>query len=184
MNRTYPGMACDAIEIFIDNDDKLKAIENGQVKNFTDLSFFAVGVLREYIQKDDLVRAALLDFHPNSEIKRLEQFARCRFGGLDFEGDIVSGNLQDGEYWPCPFHGNCKYEGILCKLPKVNGQRLSQKEIKILKLTQTDVTNDVMADILNMCLGTFHMIKKELYKKLGIQTKQEATLVAIDKNIR
>ena len=135
------------------------------------------------INKNKEVKLALHDFHPTSEIKRVEQFAMCRFGGLDFQGDIKNGELQDGEYWPCPNHGKCQFEGILCKLPLVNGQRLTKQEVDLIKLSSTDKTNDVIAEDLGIPLGTFHQLKHKLYEKFFVQTKQELTKLSAFLNI-
>ncbi|QRE14648.1 helix-turn-helix transcriptional regulator [Flavobacterium psychrophilum] len=178
----YPGMICTSTEFFI-HKDELKVMSNGEIKNFIELPFATIELLREAISSDHNVNLALHDLQPTSKMKRIKQFARCRFGGLDFEGDIKNGELQDGEFWPCPNHGNCKHEGILCKLPKVNGQRLSKKEVRFLQLSATDYTNDVIAEKMNMPLGTLHQLKKTLYKLLGIQTKQEGSVLSRHLNL-
>ena len=105
------------------------------------------------------------------------------FRGLDFQGDIKNGELQDGEYWPCPNHGKCQFEGVLCKLPLVNGQRLTKQEVDLIKLSSTDKTNDVIADDLGIPLGTFHQLKHKLYEKFVVQTKQELTKLSALINI-
>ncbi|MBX9886650.1 MAG: LuxR C-terminal-related transcriptional regulator [Flavobacteriaceae bacterium] len=91
--------------------------------------------------------------------------------------------MQDGEYWECPNHGNCKSEGILCKLPTYNEQRLDKQEVKLLQLMASNMTNEVIADELAMPLGSFHKLKKNVYDKLGIQTKQEGTMVSFFLNL-
>lgn len=174
MAKVYPGMICDSIEFFY-HDSQLKAIQNGKIKNFSELSFATIQVLKEEINRSKEVKLALHDFHPTSEMKRIEQFAICRFGGLDFSGDIHNGELQDGEYWACPNHGKCPHEGTLCKLPMVNGKRLTKQEVDLIKLSSTDKTNDVIAEDLGIPLGTFHQLKKALYEKFFVQTKQELT---------
>lgn len=182
MAKVYPGMICDSIEFFY-HDNQLKAIQNGNIKNFSELSFATIQVLKEEINRSKEVKLALHDFHPTSEMKRIEQFAMCRFGGLDFQGDIRNGELQDGEYWPCPNHGKCQFEGILCKLPLVNGKRLTKQEVDLIKLSSTDKTNDVIAEDLGIPLGTFHQLKHKLYEKFFVQTKQELTKLSAFLNI-
>lgn len=170
--RIYPGMACESVEFF-NHRDEIKVIQNGNVKDFKELSGMTVQILREEISKNKLVENELLELHPDSEFKRLEKFVKCRFGGLDFEGDIKGGVLQQGEYWECPLRGNCKSEGTLCMLPVYNGERLTSQEVKLIQLTATTKTNEVIADELQLPLGTLHKSKKFLYEKLGVQTKQE-----------
>lgn len=181
-NRTYPGMLCTGTEFFTDNDG-LKIIQNGKVLSFCETSLDTLAFLHKTIQKDKAANLELHDMHPNSKFKRIEQFVKCRFGGLDFKPDIKDGVLQDGEYWDCPKRGSCKSEGILCKLPTYNGARLEPKEIKILQLMATDKKNNVIADELNLPLGSFHKVKQVLYLKLGIQTKQEGVMISFFLNL-
>jgi DNA-binding CsgD family transcriptional regulator len=180
--KTLPGMTDLSVEFFSEGG-QMKMIKNAQVLPFTEISFMEMEILKNEIQNDQHVISALKEMQPDSEIKRIEQFVLCRFGGLDHTGDIVDGVLQDGEYWPCPFHGTCKHEGTLCKLPMANGQRLVKEEIDILQLTATDKTNEVIAEELGFCLGTYHKIKRLLYEKLNILTKQEAAVFAFINNI-
>src|SRR5688572_10167974 len=100
-NQLLPGIVNDDVEFFLD-DDKLKVIASGKVMDFTELSFSNIQILREEIEADKELKIHLLDMHPNSEYKRLEQFVRCRFGGLDYEGDITKNVVQKGEWWDCP----------------------------------------------------------------------------------
>jgi DNA-binding CsgD family transcriptional regulator len=180
--KVLPGMTDLSVEFFNDNG-QIKIIKNGQILPFTEISFYEMEIIKKEIEKDTHVLSALKEMQPDSEMKRIEQFVSCRFGGLDHTGDIVDGVVQDGEYWPCPFHGTCKHEGTLCKLPIANGQRLVKEEIQILQLTATDKTNDVIAEELGFCLGTFHKFKRLLYEKLNILTKQEAAVFAFINNI-
>jgi DNA-binding CsgD family transcriptional regulator len=180
--KTYPGMICNGIEFFLQNQE-MKMIQNGHVKPFEEMPYQTSQIIKEAIEASPDVVNALLEMHPNSETKRIEQFAKCRFGGLDFQADIVDGQLQDGEFWACPFHGTCKHEGVLCKLPKYNNQRLTKSEVILMQLSTSDKTNEVIADDLNMALGTFHQTKKHLHRKLAIQTKQEITKIAFLLNL-
>lgn len=181
-NGIYPGMLCSSTEFFV-SDNETKIIQSGKVLPFCEISFGTLELLKEAINADLSVKLELHDMHPNSEILRVEQFARCRFGGLDFQGDIKEGKLQDGEYWACPNHGNCKSEGILCKLPSFNDQRLTAQDVQLLQMTSTNKTNEVIADELQLPMGSFHKAKKFLYIKLGIQTKQEGVMISFLLNL-
>lgn len=172
-----PGMVDENVEIFVEKND-VKALMNGKVIPFAQLPFATIALLKEEMYKDNDVLISLFDMHPTSEMKRIEQFAKCRLGGLDFAPDIENGTLQDGEFWNCPNRGTCPHEGILCKLPIVNGKRLEKKEVQILQLTSTEMTNDVIAETLDVSLGLLHKLKKNMYAALRIQTKQEGTLLA------
>lgn len=180
--RMYPGMEGSATEFFLSGNE-LKIIQNSKILPFCEISFATQQILKEAINEDVDAKLALHDMHPTSSIKRLEQFAKCRFGGLDFQGDIKEGQLQDGEYWPCPNHGNCPHEGILCKLPTFNEQRLTKQDVLLLQLTATNKTNEAIGDTMNLPMGSLHKAKKYLYEKLGIQTKQEGVIISIFLNL-
>lgn len=181
-NAPYPGMANNSIEFFV-HDNTLKVIHNQKITDFTELPFAVIQLLKEEIEKDLQVKLSLHDIHPTSEYDRLEQFAKCRFGGLDFKADIKNHELQEGEYWSCPNHGKCTAEGILCKLPKYNGFRLSKTDVNLMRLLASELTNETISEKLNFKYGTFHLLKKQLYKKLKIQTKQGLAIVAMSLNI-
>lgn len=178
----YPGMVCSATEFFI-SENEVKIIQNSKILPFCEISFATQQILSEAINEDLDAKLALHDMHPTSSIKRLEQFAKCRFGGLDFQGDIKDGQLQDGEYWPCPNHGNCPHEGTLCKLPVYNEQRLTMQDVQLLQLTATNKTNEAIGDAMKMPMGTLHKAKKILWMNLGIQTKQEGVMISFFLNL-
>ena len=181
-NKIYPGMLCAGIEFFV-HDDEEKVIQGGVVKDLAQAPYSVFDILEEAIDADESVKAALLKMHPLSKHQRLRQFVRCRFGGLDMQPDIKAGVLQEAEYWPCPLRGSCPAEGVLCKMPRHNGNELSKDDISLMKLIATDRTNKSIADVLNVPLGTFHRNKTALYNKLGIITKQEVALIAVALNL-
>lgn len=181
-NQMYPGMGCSATEFFVSNG-AVKIISNAQVLPFAEISTEHQQILEAEINSNIEVKLHLFDMHPNSKMKRLEQFANCRFGGLDFTGDIQDGILQDGEYWACPNRGSCKSEGILCKLPSFNGQQLSKDDVNLIQQCATSKKNEVIAEDLNLAYGSFHKAKKSMYAKLGVQTKQELTLIGFLLNL-
>lgn len=181
--KILPGMLDSATEFFVLNHE-VKFIQNGAVKNFTDIPFSTFEIIKEKINADVDVKCALIEMHPTSEMKRIEQFITCRFGGVDCRADIHNNEMQDGEYWDCPKRGTCQFEGTLCKLPTFNKARLSLQDVVLMQLTATSLTNDVIADVMKVPYGTFHLIKKRLYEMLGnIQTKQECAVISQSLNL-
>jgi len=181
-NRVYPGLLCSGIEFFNDHGE-VKVLSGGKIKPFTDLPFAIIELLNEAIEEDKASKMALLDWHPNSKYQRLEQFVSCRFGGLDFSADILHNTLQEGEYHSCSKRGQCAAEGILCKLPVFNEERLSSLKIKLMILLASNYTNTVISEIMAIPEGSYHLLKKNLYAHLKVQTKQEAALIARDLNL-
>jgi DNA-binding CsgD family transcriptional regulator len=180
--RVYPGLMCDSVELFHDGKE-LKAITGGRVKSFSELSFYHFHTIREAIAADQEALAELMRMHPDSEMKRIEQFAICNFSGLDHEPDIRNGVLQQGEYWDCPKRGLCTGEGKICKALKYKDNVISPVEVTLMKMIVTTKTNEVIAAEMFLPLGTFHLFKRKLYEKLGVETKQEVALIAVALNI-
>lgn len=175
-NNLLPGLTSDAVEFFIDNDS-IKAITNGSVLCLTKLPFAYMKLLQDEIDKDMEVKTHLFDMYPNSKYKRMEQFVKCRFGGLDYTADMSKDGIQDGEWWPCPLRNKCASEGVLCKAVKYNGERLDHQDVTLVQKLATNNTNEVIAEEMNLPMGSFHLAKKKLYQKLGVQTKQESTII-------
>lgn len=182
-NRIYPGLNCSSLEVFNDNGN-LKAFYQGKIQDFENLPFTYIQTFREELNRDVKAKEIVESWHPNSDMHQVKKFASCRFGGLDFVPDIQNFQLQKGEYWDCPLRGKCKGEGIVCRNLMFQGNELSAQDIKLLKLLGTNYTNEVLADEMDMCQGTFNLFKKQLYAKLGnIQTKQEAVIIAVKLNL-
>jgi len=182
MNKMLPGLLDDSIEFFV-ADDRVKVLSSGRVSEFTDLSFATIQILKDEINADMQVKLHLHDMHPHSEFKRLEQFVRCRFGGLDYTADMSHSGIQSGEYWDCPLRGSCASEGVLCKAVSINGSPMQAQEIQLAKRLSTDQTNEVIAGEMNLPMGSFHLAKKNLYRKLGVSTKQEVSILANRHNL-
>jgi hypothetical protein len=181
-NHFYPGMVCQGIEIFKD-DQNVHLIINGQVKKFSEAPQKVVSLIEQQINKEPKTKYFLNKWHPNSSIKQIKTFAGCRFGGLDFQADILDDKLQDGEYHPCPNRDTCPAAGVLCKMPMYNGERLTVQTTQLIIYLTTTATNEVIAENLQVALGTLHLLKKRLYELLQVQTKQEVAIIARDLNL-
>lgn len=179
----YPGMLCSGIEFFKDENEQLKIVHSGRVESFSEAPYAVVQTLVDALAREIESKNILTEWFPDSNVARLEQFAWCRFGGLDFQSDIKENRLQDGEYHPCPKRGNCPGEGILCKLPLYNGIRLTVPMVKLMKMLCGNDTNEVVAEKMEMPLGSLHELKKKLYELLAVQTKQELALIARNLNL-
>lgn len=182
MMTLVPGLSKDnAIEFFeLEND--IKAVINGRIVDFTEVPLNIQDFLQEEIKKEPEVEAALHSLHPFSKQQRLKQYVACRFGGLDFHPDIKDGRVSSPDYKFCGIRNKCPFNGVICKSPEINGEKLTDQEIRLIKLLSTDKKNEVIADEMDIPLGTFHKIKKTLYEKAKVQTKQELTLLSFLKN--
>ena len=163
--RIYPGLVCNGIEFF-NEGGILMVISSGSVKRFEDAPYAYHQILQEAIDNEPKVKALLVEWFPDSDsnpkLKRLIQFGKCRFGGLDFQSDVKDYTLQAGEYSECPKRDTCPGAGILCKPPIHNGVEISFLEVKLVQALATNDTNECIAEKIPLPLGTFHLLKKEI----------------------
>ena len=181
--RMYPGLLCNSIEFFNGHTGKLKVMSAGKVKEFKDAPYCHHLILEEAVNQEPETKELLEGWYPKSKLKQLIQFGSCRLGGLDFQPDVSDLKLQQGEYSECEAREFCPGAGILCHAPRYKNVEISFLEVKVLKALVTTDTNENIAYKLNMPLGSFHLLKKKLYQKLGIQTKPEAALISRDLNL-
>lgn len=178
----YPGITNNSIEFFTHKGD-VKFIQSGRVKPLEDLGFQAIEQIKAVLSSEPEVQKELESIFPNSEWQQIKMFVKCRYGGIDFTPDIKEGELKSGDYWDCPLRGMCSSEGKICKQPIYKNQELTFDEVKLIKHLTTTKTNETIAGELGMPLGSFHLMKKNLYQKLEIQTKQELTIIAVRLNV-
>jgi DNA-binding CsgD family transcriptional regulator len=178
----YPGMVSADTEIF-NNGGNLMAIHNGSTICFDLLPISVFERINQVLQSDIDASTILKKWFPKDHKAQVKKFASCRFGGLDHTPDIGVSDSQQGEYWDCPMHGSCTGEGVVCKMPVYKDYRLTAADIRLIKLLTTGRINTVIADELNMPLGSFHAKKKKMYKLLGVMTRPELTRVAVTLNI-
>jgi hypothetical protein len=177
-----PGLLDKNIEFFV-VENVVKAVHSGKVIDFTEFPLSVIELLKKEMRSSKEVLLALHEMHPFSEMDRVKQFAHCRLGGLDSQPDIENDILQDGEYWECPNRGKCPHEGILCKLPMFNGERLTPIDIELMQKSSSEKINEVIAEEMNMAMGTYHKFKRNLHKLLGVETKQGIAIISKELNI-
>lgn len=102
----------------------------------------------------------------------VRRFCKCNFGNLDNSSlDVDSNGLFHFERVPCPLRGECQYEGIICGA-KFNS-RLSQAEIRVMKLVYDGKSNEEVASCLYLSPNTVKSHIKSVYQKLGIHDRTE-----------
>ncbi len=182
--RLYPGMRDGGLEIYLEDEDKLKAIKNGQIKNFEDLDFEETLFIANIIDTDEVLKNILQEWWPENKKRQIWQVAKCRFGGLNHIPDLTTTGEINSDYIQCSFRGFCKGEGIVCKPIEYQGVPLTSKEIKAIQLMSTNKKNAVVCEELNIAEGSFNVFRTQLYVKLGnINTKQEVTRIGVQLGI-
>ncbi|MEI6865509.1 hypothetical protein [Flavicella sp.] len=180
--KCYPGLLSDSVEFFA-VEGGLKFLSSGKVEAACNMPYHVAKLAEDKIKSEKDTSAALKDWYPNSEFDQVLCFYKCRYGGLDFVADIENNELQEGDYWDCPARKTCKYNGIICKPPTVNGIELTSFDVQLLKLLSTSATNEKIAFDLQIPFGSLHKPKQALYEKFKVQTRQELTIKTRDLNI-
>ncbi len=180
--RLYPGMRDGNLEIFhIEEEDKLMAIKNGEIKDFEDLESSETAFITEIIDTEQKLKIVLENWWPGDKQAQIKQVAKCRFGGLNHIPDVSAfGSVANHDHRDCSLRGNCIGENIVCKPLLFNGYELSEKEIKAIRLMCTDMKNTVVCQELKMPEGSFQVFRTRLYEKLGnINCKQELASIGV-----
>lgn len=109
---------------------------------------------------------------PYFQFLMANRFCRCNFGNLDrTKNDIDSKGMFNFERVPCPLRGECKYDGVIC-CPKFSS-KLSDAELRVMKLVYEGHSNDEIADKLYLSPHTVKNHIKSVYIKLKVHEKSE-----------
>lgn len=162
------------IEYFAENGNVYK-IKEGAVQKFEDVEEHPE--LKFIIENENGLKEILSKMSGKDERKMQKKLASCRFGALNFEADFdIHGNASH-DFIDCSERGNCIGENIVCKPLTLNGEEITAKQLDILRGCASNLTNEALADTVDMPLGSFNVLKNKTYRQLKIQTKQEGVLL-------
>lgn len=180
--RLYPGMCDDSLEIFFHpEENKLKAIVSGKVKNFADIRADKKQFLVNIVETETDLKIVLETMFPEDSTAQIEKLAECRFGGLNFQPDYC-GKTQthNHDIINCSVRSTCIGNGIICKNLKYNGEELSATDVLAIQLMASDHKTEVLAEELNMPLGSFHIYRTGFFKRVGVKSKPELARVGVE----
>lgn len=177
--KIYPGMLDTRIEYFAKNNSVFK-IKNGNIQKFEDTDH---PELEKIIESDPDLHHVLDLICDGKKQTMLKTLAHCRFGGLNYEADFKENGSAKHDYIDCPLRGNCVGENIICKSPEINGHPISEIELTILRACASDRKNTAIAQDLNLAEGTFNVTKTEIYKRIGVPTKQHLALTLVEEGL-
>lgn len=181
--RIPSGLIDENIEMFLSPCNNLLAIHSGVVKNFFELPQTLLQAVDDEMSRFPSTIQALKAAGYHTHKEQLVKYAKCRFGGFDMNADFENGKLSEAEYHECGYRGECPMEGIVCGFFKVQGNIITPFEMSMIKLLATEDTLPVIAEKLDVCMNTFEVKKKLLFKKLGVLSRARLVAVCYDLQI-
>jgi DNA-binding CsgD family transcriptional regulator len=158
---------------------KVYALSEGKTIPFNELNRFKRAMLFEKLLSDE---KAFEDLKNLSQEEAIESFAFCVYGAADHEPDFdEEGNLQSADNFICS--DNCKCLKWKSKQIKVDGQKLTLKEIEIVQLLASDMPDKQISHALGICESTLNTHKKNLFVKFGVNSKAGLIIKATQQKI-
>lgn len=175
--RLYPGMRDGSLELFyVKEEQKLMAINAGKILDYDQLSLAETKFLDQIIDAENETKEILEKWYPMRALQK-KKLAECRFGGLNFTPDFTNG-VHAADTFDCPLKCTCIGFGKVCRNLEYNGHSLDSFDEKAISLLISAKKNTVIAEELNIPLGSFEVYRTRLYNSLKISTKQELASVA------
>lgn len=141
-------------------------------------------LLLNQMKADKVAFKEILKEH-GSALAGLEDYAFCKYGGLDSSPDLSNDQLAECENFLC----KSQIEGV-CKCLKwkkitirSNGNTLTISEIKVLELIGKKFTNIEIAETLHITINTVKTHRANLHLKFGVQSTQELIIDAVNDQI-
>lgn len=181
--RVQPGLVDSHLDFFL-SENRLFFSHNGQINPFKLLPEDKMQQLEAHLNEDEEAMAALDEMRISERVARLQQFARCRFGGNDVYPDLTDEGVFRADFHICPLSGSCKHEGKLCKiLSGPDGEEITHREKDVLLLIARGFMQKEIAAALNVEMVTVAKIKKSLFNKTKTSSSVHLAGFAIEHNL-
>lgn len=150
-------------------------IQNGKTKHFSELDYENLKLLKHLYADSPKAQKYLSDI-TEDRMRQLELFTYYMYGQLDGTADIDNGVLSESENFrekrDCPsLKWNAKHITI-------DGYELTSRELLITDLFHEDLKDEAIAMTLGIAHSTLDGIKRQLFKKVNVQTKTAYMLKA------
>lgn len=182
IHRLPAGLLPGDLQTEIIANRKTKAVYivcNGKTEAFNQLSPRLKGQLLERLSNDPIATNDLKDLTLS---EALEKYAFCCFGAADSAGDFdANGQLQTSENFVCS--NNCKCLNWKSKNITVEGNKLTPRELQILRLLPSDMPDKQIAAKLKITASTLDTHKTNLFSKFKTNSKAGLITKAINLKI-
>lgn len=167
-------------EIFADRKSKnVFALSDGKSIPFDQLPTEMRAQIFEMLLDDP---KAMEDLKGLSAQEATSIFAFCIFGAADSNPDFcANGKLKSADNFICS--DNCQCLKWQSKNITINGNNLTIREIEIIQLFATDLSDKMIADKLGICVSTLDTHKNNLFEKAGVCSKPGLIAAAINEKV-
>ncbi len=168
------------IEAFVDGD-KVMILKDGKVIPLND-SIQALHDFYYCMSSDSEIEATLerMGYHGTEAVNK---FVACRFGEFDSRADLTEDGVSMPEFWNCPERGKCIGEGIVCVLPRGINGKLTPREIQVIKMIHSEMTDTQIGDALQIAENTVHKHRQNIAYKIGCKSVVGIIKFAIENHI-
>ncbi|HUW07850.1 MAG TPA: LuxR C-terminal-related transcriptional regulator [Williamwhitmania sp.] len=179
-----PAGLCDNnLEVFM-HEGILKASFDGKIQLFDDLPEDIKTIFLDYMLENPTAIKSMHSMGKSDINEMLIQYVSCRFGGFDNNPDLNPETQKLlPEYWDCGHRNACPFEGKICEMVKVGDTYLTKREIMVIQEIALGFPDKNAADKLHISELTFVVHKRNIYAKMGINSKTELVTFAIKNNI-
>jgi len=158
---------------------KVIFMTNGKTKPFATIDPYKKALIFEQMLSDAPAMEALKEL---SFDEALESYAFCVYGAANAEPDFnENGELQKTENFLCS--NNCQCLKWETKNIAINGNKLTPRELEIVKLLASDLADKQLADQLNIKESTLNTHKSHLFEKFQVQSTRGLITKAIANKI-
>lgn len=167
-------------EIFACRDSKnVFAISDGKSIPFNELPQVIRAQVFDKLLEDPKAMEDLKDLSPE---EATQQYAFCVYGAADSNPDFCSGGkLKEADNFICS--DNCQCLKWPSKNITISGNKLTIREIEIIQLLATDLSDKMIADKLGISISTLDTHKNHLFEKAGVLSKPGLIIAAVNEKI-
>lgn len=118
---------------------------------------------------------------PISQDRQIELFIYHSYGCVNSTADIIKGKLQPSENFR--HSKNCTSLKWSTKNMTINGVILNERDLFIIDCYKADLPDKMIAHQLGICISTLDFHKRNLMKKINVQSKMGVLIKALNNDI-
>lgn len=184
MNNLPAGLLDHNYEFFAHDGVHAYCLNHGRVIPFEQWDEELLGAIELQMSKFPVKVFNIHKMGITDRLGIIKQFVICNYGGFDHVADMINGELQATEYWPCPHRAVCPFQGKICDGLKTDtGNFLTHTEVRVIKHIAAGMLDKQIADKMGVSVLTVQKHNSNIRKKTGLGRKPELVIFAHKKNL-